>query len=54
LKIPVWLATVLATAVIASQGWLILAVIDLKTDMAAVKATLSDQKPHPQIAKNKI
>jgi hypothetical protein len=49
MKIPVWLASVLASAALASQGWLILAVIDLKADMAAVKTTLSVEK-HSTIA----
>lgn len=44
MKIPVWLASVLATAALASQGWLILCVIDLRTDMAVVKAAISHQQ----------
>ncbi|MDD5139386.1 MAG: hypothetical protein PHY43_03880 [Verrucomicrobiales bacterium] len=38
MKIPVWLASIIVTAAFASQGWLIMAVIDLKTDVAALKA----------------
>ncbi len=43
MKIPVWLASILVSAVLGSQGWLVLAVVELKTDIAAVKATLSVQ-----------
>jgi hypothetical protein len=43
-KLPVWLSSILVSAFLASQGWLVLAVIDLKDDMAAVKATLTVEK----------
>lgn len=43
MRIPVWLATIICGAMLAAQGWLVQAVIDLKTDMAAIKATVAAQ-----------
>ena len=50
MKIPIWLASILCSAVLTSQGWLVLAVVELKADMAAVKATLSVQHQTTNIA----
>ena len=44
MKVPVWLASCLASAALLSQGWLINAVIELKTDMAVVKSALSSEQ----------
>jgi hypothetical protein len=48
MKIPVWLSTILVTAFIGAHGWLIVAVIDLKTDMAGIKAILSQKEQQQQ------
>ena len=51
MKIPVWLASAIVGAFLAGHGWLILAVIDLKTDMATVKAIVSAEQQANNIAK---
>jgi hypothetical protein len=43
MKIPVWLATIIVSAAFTSQGWLILAVIELKTDVATLKQSISEK-----------
>jgi len=46
MKLPVWLASIIVSALLASQGWLVVAVVDLKSDVAALKAILSVKQTH--------
>ncbi len=40
-KIPAWLATLLFSAILTLQAWQLVAIVDLKSDAAATKATLT-------------
>ncbi len=51
MKTPVWILQALLAAALASQGWLVLAVIDLGkqqaaqgADISTIKQTISQQK----------
>jgi hypothetical protein len=50
MKIPVFIITLAVAALIALQGWTLNAVVDLKSDVAALKSILSVN--HNTIAKN--
>jgi len=51
-RVPVWLASLIVAGAFSSQGWLVLAVIDLKSDVAAVKAVLHVENKTNNVAQN--
>lgn len=40
MKIPVWLATIIVTASFSVWGWMALQIIEMRSDIAGIKATL--------------
>jgi hypothetical protein len=43
MKIPVWFASIIVTAGLSFQGWLALEVIELRSDVAGIKAELNNK-----------
>lgn len=41
MKIPVWLATIIVTASFSVWGWMALQIIEMRSDIAGIKATLA-------------